>query len=303
MAFRTQKISQMTPKGANLEGTDLLEVSTLESGSYVTRSITGQEIIDAAASSGGVTDVTATAPLSSTGGTTPDISMDQADGTQDGYLSIADWNTFNDKQNGLTLTTTGTSGPATLIADTLNIPQYGGGGGASGIHALLQPATGQIVAPTIGGLSVQTLTATANRLVAFPFIPANTFTSQNLQVNITTLAAGANVRILIYSNLNAIPNTKLYESANLDCSTTGVKTATTSFTFNAGTTYWICLHSSSNPAITSIPIGNLLSFNLLSPSSLISSYIYSITFGSAPTTLGTPSPSATNVPLVSITVA
>jgi len=38
----------MTPKGANLEATDLIEVSTIESGSYVTRSITGQEIIDAA---------------------------------------------------------------------------------------------------------------------------------------------------------------------------------------------------------------------------------------------------------------
>ena len=48
MAFRTQKISQMTPKGSDLEATDLLEVSTIESGSYVTRSITGQEIIDAA---------------------------------------------------------------------------------------------------------------------------------------------------------------------------------------------------------------------------------------------------------------
>lgn len=48
MAFRTQKISQMTPKGSDLEATDLIEVSTIESGSYVTRSITGQEIIDAA---------------------------------------------------------------------------------------------------------------------------------------------------------------------------------------------------------------------------------------------------------------
>jgi hypothetical protein len=37
----------MTPKGADLEATDLIEVSTIESGSYVTRSITGQELIDA----------------------------------------------------------------------------------------------------------------------------------------------------------------------------------------------------------------------------------------------------------------
>lgn len=37
----------MTPKGSDLAATDLVEVSTLVSGSYVTRSITGQELIDA----------------------------------------------------------------------------------------------------------------------------------------------------------------------------------------------------------------------------------------------------------------
>jgi hypothetical protein len=50
MAYRErQKISQMTPKGADLEATDLIEVSTLDSGSYVTRSITGEEIADGVA--------------------------------------------------------------------------------------------------------------------------------------------------------------------------------------------------------------------------------------------------------------
>jgi len=52
MASR-QKISQMTPKGANLEATDLLEVSVLTGTGYGTYSITGQEIIDAASSGGG----------------------------------------------------------------------------------------------------------------------------------------------------------------------------------------------------------------------------------------------------------
>jgi len=36
----------MTPKGAAIDATDLIEVSTLEAGSYVTRSVTGQELID-----------------------------------------------------------------------------------------------------------------------------------------------------------------------------------------------------------------------------------------------------------------
>ena len=35
---------------------------------------------------------------------------------------------LNTKQDTITLTTAGTSGPATLIGATLNIPQYGGGG-------------------------------------------------------------------------------------------------------------------------------------------------------------------------------
>jgi hypothetical protein len=49
---------------------------------------------------GSVTDVTATAPLSSTSGSTPDISISQADSTTDGYLSSTDWNTFDSKGNG-----------------------------------------------------------------------------------------------------------------------------------------------------------------------------------------------------------
>jgi hypothetical protein len=49
MASR-QKISQMTPKGANLDFTDLLEVSVLSGFGYNTYSITGLELMRAAAS-------------------------------------------------------------------------------------------------------------------------------------------------------------------------------------------------------------------------------------------------------------
>jgi hypothetical protein len=58
MAYRErQKISQMTPKGADLSATDLVEISVLESGSYVTKSVTGLEIINAA--TGGALDLQA----------------------------------------------------------------------------------------------------------------------------------------------------------------------------------------------------------------------------------------------------
>lgn len=50
MAYRErQKISQMPPKSGNIENTDLFETSVVDSGSYITRSITGQEIIDGVA--------------------------------------------------------------------------------------------------------------------------------------------------------------------------------------------------------------------------------------------------------------
>lgn len=63
-------------------------------------------------SGGTVTNVTATLPLSSTNGATPDISISQAGTLSDGYLSSTDWNIFDGKQDALTLgsLTTSTSG-------------------------------------------------------------------------------------------------------------------------------------------------------------------------------------------------
>jgi hypothetical protein len=47
---------------------------------------------------GYLTAVTATSPLSSSGGTTPNITIAQATTSTNGYLSSTDWNTFNLKQ-------------------------------------------------------------------------------------------------------------------------------------------------------------------------------------------------------------
>ena len=52
------------------------------------------------------------------------FSIPAATGSQDGYLTSANWTTFNNKQNALTLTVTGSSGAATLTGATLNIPTY-----------------------------------------------------------------------------------------------------------------------------------------------------------------------------------
>jgi hypothetical protein len=65
----------------------------------------------------------ATAPLSYNSGTNT-ISISQAGSASDGYLSSTDWLTFSSKQGAITLTTTGNSGAATLVGNTLNIPEY-----------------------------------------------------------------------------------------------------------------------------------------------------------------------------------
>ena len=74
---------------------------------------------------GGVslTALSASSPLSYNN-TTGAFSISQSSGSTDGYLSSTDWNTFNNKQGSITLTTSGTSGAATLVSGTLNIPQY-----------------------------------------------------------------------------------------------------------------------------------------------------------------------------------
>jgi hypothetical protein len=53
-----------------------------------------------AISTGTVTNVTASSPLFSSGGATPNITIQQASGSQNGFLSSTDWTTFNNKVSG-----------------------------------------------------------------------------------------------------------------------------------------------------------------------------------------------------------
>lgn len=230
------KISQLPAKGANLAAADLLEVAEFTGTGYISKSITGQEIIDAAAGSG-VTSVTGSAPIASSGGATPDISIAQATTFDDGYLTSSDWSTFNGKQDALVSATNIKTINGNSVLGSGDLVVSGGGGG--GIHLqrnLPSGAFGHLFV-TYSGFTTQN--PTANRLILMPFIPNQSLTIQNLSVNCTTLAVGGLAKILIYSDVSGTPTTKLYESANLDTSTTGIKTATTTFNFVAGTTYWL----------------------------------------------------------------
>ena len=62
----------------------------------------------------------------SSSGSTHTFNFPSSSPSNRGLLTSTDWSTFNGKQNAITLTTTGTSGAATFISNTLNIPQYQG---------------------------------------------------------------------------------------------------------------------------------------------------------------------------------
>ena len=78
-----------------------------------------------AAGGGSVTDVTASSPLASSGGTTPNLTLPVASTSADGYLASADWTTFNGKVSSSrsVSTTAPLSGGGALSGDlTLALP-------------------------------------------------------------------------------------------------------------------------------------------------------------------------------------
>ena len=99
--------------------------------------------------------------------TTPSISIGNASGAATGVLTASDFNTFDAKQDAITLTTTGTSGAATFSAGTLNIPQYSGTTGTvtsitagDGLSGGTITGSGTIAIPAQGGISAGSYTST-----------------------------------------------------------------------------------------------------------------------------------------------
>jgi hypothetical protein len=145
-------------------------------------------------------------------GDTHTFNLPTASGTNRGALSSADWTTFNGKQAALTLTTTGTSGAATLVGATLNIPQYSGGGGGMAIGGSITSATaGSVLFAGASGVLQQDNANlfwddTNNRLGIGTTAPAFTLdTRSDIVINGWVIGKGSN------TSLN---NLRITEQAN-----------------------------------------------------------------------------------------
>jgi len=163
-----------------------------------------------------------------------------------------------------------------------------GSNGITGGHVLTKPISGRQYSTRIMGTSSFTFASmTANTVILSPFIPANTLTISSLKINVPNATVGASARILVYSNLNGSPTTKLLESTTFDCSTNGDKTFTQTYTFTAGTTYWLGVHTNISLPLIIIDPSNAIP---ISSNSFYGAYFTTnttATFGSAPATLTT----------------
>jgi hypothetical protein len=140
--------------------------------------------------------ISTTAPLSGGGDLTANrtLSISQANTTTNGFLSSTDWNTFNNKQSTISLTTTGTSGAATLVGSTLNIPQYQA--------VLTNPITGSLTTNYVPKASGTT-----------------TLGNSNIQDSGTLITLGSNS--YINGNLQIGPNAASTHSIRIGKSVTG----------------------------------------------------------------------------------
>ena len=194
-------------------------------------------------------------------------------------------------QPALTLTTTGTSGAATLVGSTLNIPQYGGGGGSETppTHIFINPISGIYYSNKIN-VATNNLIISANTYVLSSFTPAYNLTINELRVSVSTAFIGGLIKIVIYDDENGVPKNLLFTSPTVSADTSGVKTIIgVDFTFQKNTRYWLTIVTNNNinvRAITNSPttgtpiISNSNSFNALK-----NSYFVNSSFNAPPLTL------------------
>lgn len=147
------------------------------------------------------------------------LNCDTASGSTFGCLSSANWTTFNNKQDTISLTTTGTSGAATFIGNTLNIPQYSGT-----TYTASFPIT--LTGTTFGfaGLSTSTNAVVGN----IPY-----FSSANTFANVATTTLTGTGAISLSNPISVIGGTpSAISCATANTSTFGCLTSTDWNTFN-----------------------------------------------------------------------
>jgi hypothetical protein len=180
---------EINPTSVGLMDNITIGATTPKNGSFVDLNVTGAVSFDALQGTAGqvltsagtgvtptwttpttgtVTSVTGTAPVVSSGGNTPAISMAAANTTTNGYLTSTDWNTFNGKSN-TTGTVTSVSGTGTVSGISLSGTVTSSGNlTLGGTLDLSSP-------PAIGGTTAAAITGTTITATKFVGVSGGTF--------------------------------------------------------------------------------------------------------------------------------
>jgi hypothetical protein len=135
-------------------------------------------------------------------------------------LSSTDWATFNAKQNAITLTTTGTSGAATLVGSTLNIPQYADQfvGTVTSVAALTIGTTGTDLSSTVANgtttpvITLQVPTASATNRGALSSADWTTFNNKQSTITNPVTGTGTTNYLPKWTSGTAIGNSLVFDN-------------------------------------------------------------------------------------------
>ncbi len=127
----------------------------------------------------------------------------------------------------------------------------------------LTPVSGEFILTTMGASGTMTaLAGVAGRVDLYPFTARADIVVTGIAVNCTALVAAALGKMVIYSSdVDGRPNALLTETATVDFSTTGVKTATAALTLRQGLTYWLGLRTSSTASTSTWSVNSTPDIN------------------------------------------